>query len=181
MSNNSSLTLGGGVYSFCGFTAANNAHITFGATVQTQIYIDSPSRVLSDGITRACPAGTSGSLTLSNNDTLDNPSGNALNVQIYVYGNPALPASNVVSLFNNSNTFISLDAPFSTINFSPSRNTSFTGAVAGYAVAFGNASNFTYQSTTNTLQVGSLGLYYRAYWVQCPAAPTFAGDPTSGC
>jgi Tfp pilus assembly protein PilX len=181
MSNNSSLTLGGGIYSLCDLNAANNAHITIGATVQTQIYIDSPSRILSDGITPACPATTTGSLTLSNNDTLDNPSGNALNVQIYVYGNPALPGSNTVSLFNNSNSFISLDAPFSTISISPSRNTTFTGAIAGYVVTLGNASNFTYAPLTTTLQIGSLGLYYRAYWEQCPAAPSLAADPTSGC
>ncbi|GAC1438160.1 MAG: hypothetical protein NVSMB51_13560 [Solirubrobacteraceae bacterium] len=181
MANNSSLTLGGGIYNFCDFSAGNNAHITIGATVQTQMYIDSPSRILSDGVTHACPATTTGSLTLSNNDTFDNPSGNALNAQIYVYGNPAVPGSNVVSFFNNSNSYVSLDAPFSTINISPSSNTSFTGAIAGYNVTLGNASNFTYQAATNTLQIGILGLYYRAFWKQCPAAPTVAGDPTSGC
>ncbi|MCA1689452.1 MAG: hypothetical protein LC720_03125, partial [Actinobacteria bacterium] len=181
MANNSSLTLGGGIYNFCDFTAGNNAHITIGATVQTQIYIDSSARTLSDGITRACPVATGGRFQLSNNDTLDNPSGNALNVQLYVYGNPALPGANVVSLFNNSNSYMTLDAPFSTINLSPSNNTTFTGAVAGYAVTVGNAAHFTYQSSTNTLQVGSLGLYYRAYWKQCPAVPTSLSDPTSGC
>jgi Tfp pilus assembly protein PilX len=181
MSNNSSLTLGGGVYNFCDFTAANNAHITIGATVQAQIYIDSPGRILSDGVTHACASPSTGSFSLSNNDALDNPSGNALNVQLYVYGNPALPGSNVVSLFNNSNSYISLDAPFSTINISPSNNTTYTGAIAGYAVTLGNASHFTYQPSTNSLQVGSLGLYYRAFWTQCPAAPTVPSDPTSGC
>ena len=181
MSNNSSLTLGGGVYNFCGFTASNNAHITIGATVQTQIYIDSPARVLSDGVTHACANGAAGNFTLSNNDSLDNPSGSALNVQIYVYGNPALPGSNVVSLFNNSNSYISLDAPFSTINVSPSNNTTYTGAIAGYDVTIGNASHFSYQPSTNTLQIGSLGLYYRAYWKQCPSTPTDPADPTSGC
>ncbi len=181
MSNNSSLTLGGGVYNFCGVSASNNAHITIGATVQTQVYIDSTARLLSDGVTQACANGTSGSLTLSQNDSLDNPSANALNVQFYIYGNPALPASNVVSLFNNSNSYISLDAPFSTVNISPSRNTSYTGAIAAYVVTLGNASSFVYQPTTNTLQIGSLGLYYRAYWKQCPSTPTDPNDPTSGC
>jgi Tfp pilus assembly protein PilX len=181
MSNNSSLTLGGGIYNFCAFTANNNAHITIGATVQTQIYIDSPSRILSDGVTPACANATSGSFTLSNNDALDNPSNNPLNVQLYVYGNPALPGANVVSLFNNTNSFISLDAPFSTINISPSNNTSYSGAIAGYAVTMGNAGHFTYVPSTSTLQIGSLGLYYRAYWAQCPATPTVATDPTSGC
>ncbi len=179
MSNNSSLTLGGGIYNFCDFTAGNNAHITIGATVQTQIYIDSPSRILSDGITPACPS--TGTFTLSNNDTLDNPSGNALNIQLYVYGNPALPGTSVVSLFNNSNSYVSVDAPFSTVKISPSRNTSYTGAIAGYAVTLGNAANFTYQPSTSTLQIGALGLYYRAYWAQCPATPTIPSDPTSGC
>ncbi len=181
MGNNSSLTLGGGIYNFCDFTAANNAHITIGATVQTQIYIDSSSRILSDGVTRACSNTTSGSFTLSNNDSLDNPSRNPLNVQIYVYGNPALPGSNIVSLYNGSNSYMSLDAPFSTINVSPSSNTSYTGAIAGYAVTLGNASNFVFAASTNTLQVGALGLYYRAYWEQCPAAPSVPSDPTSGC
>jgi len=178
---NASLTLGGGVYNFCDFSAANNTHITVGATVQTQIYIDSPSRILSDGVTHACGAGTTGSFTMSNNDSLDNQSGNALNVQLYVYGNPALPGTNVLSLYNNSNSYISLDAPFSTINISPSRNTSYTGAIAGYIVNVGNASNFTYQPSTNSLQIGQLGLYYRAFWTQCPAAPSNPADPTSGC
>ena len=181
MSNNSSLTLGGGIYNFCGFSAANNAHITIGATVKTQIYIDSTARVLSDGVTSACASGSAGNFALSQNDSLDNPSANALNVQIYVYGNPALPGANVVSLFNNSNSYISLDAPFSTVSISPSSNTVYTGAIAAYAVTLGNASSFSYQPTTNTLQVGSLGLYYRAYWKQCPSTPTDPTDPTSGC
>ena len=181
MANNSSLTLGGGIYNFCDMSASNNAHITIGATVQTQIYIDSSSRILSDGVTPACSNLTTGRLTLSNNDTLDNPSGSALNVQLYVYGNPALPGANVVSLFNNSNSYISLDAPFSTINISPSNNTTYTGAIAGYVITLGNASHFTYQPSTNTLQIGSLGLYYRAYWEQCPASPSVVSDPTSGC
>ncbi|MCA1690025.1 MAG: hypothetical protein LC720_06200 [Actinobacteria bacterium] len=179
--DNSSLTLGGGTYNFCAFTAANNAHITIGATVQTQIYIDSPSRILSDGVTPACASTTSGNFTLSNNDALDNPSNNPLNVQLYVYGNPALPGANVVSLFNNTNSFISLDAPFSTINISPSSNTSYSGAIAGYDVTMGNAGQFTYVPSTSTLQSGQLGLYYRAYWAQCPATPSVSTDPTSGC
>jgi Tfp pilus assembly protein PilX len=181
MPNNSSLTLGGGIYNFCDFIAANNAHITIGATVQTQIYIDSASRTLSDGVSPACSGATTGTFTLSNGDALDNPSANPLNVQIYVYGNPALPGSNVASLFNNSNSYVTLDAPFSTVNISPSNNTTYSGAIGGYAVTLGNAGHFVYVPTTNTLQVGSLGLYYRAYWTQCPSTPTDPTDPTSGC
>jgi hypothetical protein len=179
MSNNSSLTLGGGMYDFCGFSATNNAHITVGATVKTQIFIDSYYRILPDG-SHACPQGTTGNFTMSQNDTLDNPSGDATAVQIYVYGNPSSPGSTSVTLYNNSNSYISLSAPYSAVTMNPSNNTSFTGAIAGNTVSIGNAAHFTFAIQDSSLQVSSQGLFYRTAWEQCPATAS-TSDPRSGC
>jgi Tfp pilus assembly protein PilX len=173
MGNNSSLTLGGGTYNFCNFTATNNANITIGATVKTQIYIDSP-----DDPNSGCAAGT-GNFSLSQNDTFTNSSGDPTAAQLYVYG--FNNDTNVVNFYNNTNTYISIYAPQSQVILSPSNNTTMDGAIAAYQVTVGNAGHFTFDGEDSYLTAGTTGLYYRTAWEQCPPTPTSPTDPTSGC
>jgi Tfp pilus assembly protein PilX len=173
MGNNSSLTLGGGTYNFCNFTATNNANLTIDATVKTQIFIDSP-----DDPNSGCAAGT-GNLSLSQNDTVTNNSADPTAVQIYVYG--LNNDTNVVNFYNNTNSYISLYAPQSNVIVSPSNNTTFDGAIAAYQVTMGNASHFTFDGEDSSLTAGTTGLYYRTAWEQCPPTPTSSSNPASGC
>ena len=64
---------------------------------------------------------------------------------------------------------------------SPSSNTTFRGAIVGYQVTLGQASNFTYEADTNTFQSTAIPIYYPIYWEQCPTTSSSSTDPTAGC
>ncbi|HUE27572.1 MAG TPA: hypothetical protein VMP89_12420 [Solirubrobacteraceae bacterium] len=183
LGNNQSLELGGGVYNFCTLSLGNNSQIAIAPGAQASIYVDSPadpnSGVAGSVTNPPCATGT-GTFTMSQNSSITGAS--ALDAQIYVYGDPTqTPPNNTVSLTNNSGSIFALDAPFSQVNISPSRNTTFTGAITGWSVTIGNAGNFNYEADTGSLGSGALHLYYRSYWEQCPATNFNASAPTSGC
>ena len=193
LANNSSLTLGGGYYNFCSLDLQNNSVLAIAPApgTQTSIYIDSPSDPNSglSGSSTNPPCSTSnsaqgvapGTLTMTQNSTL-NPGGDALNANLYVYGDPADdPPTNQVSLLNNGSSAFTLQAPYSNVNMSPSNNSVFKGAIVGYTVTLGQASHFTYEADTGPIQNNALTVYYRAFYEQCPAQPSSSGDPTSGC
>jgi Tfp pilus assembly protein PilX len=169
LSNNSSLTLGGGVYNFCNLTASNGSVITVAANTKVQIYIDSPTDSAS-----GCAAGT-GYFTLSQGVTWYNASQDPTNLQIWVYG----PAP--VSFYNNSNSYLSLYAPQSDISISGSNNTLVDGAIGGLSVTIKNVTTFTYDARDAGITLQTNGHYYRSAWEQCPAVPSNPSDPTSGC
>ena len=188
LGNNSSVTLAGGVYNFCQLTLSNNSTVYIAPGATTTIFVDSPTDPNSGQVgsltNPPCAPGT-GTFSMAQNAALNPGIGSvALNAQIYVYGNPgALPpslGSNSVTLSNNSNSAYALYAPYSDVTLNPSNNSIFTGAIAGYTVTLGQASHFTYEPDTNTLQAGSLGVFYRTYWEQCPTLPSTT-DPRSGC
>jgi hypothetical protein len=170
MSNNASLTLGGGIYNFCQFTASNNASITLAAGVKTQIFIDSP-----DDPNSGCAPGTGG-LSVSNNSGWMNNSNDPTALQIYVYG--LNNGSSVVNFSNNGAFYGLLYAPQSTLNLS--NNAAFWGGIAGNTVNLSNNFAFNWGTGLSTLQSRTTGLYYRTAWAQCTATPA-TSDPGSGC
>jgi Tfp pilus assembly protein PilX len=191
LDNNSSLVLGGGFYNFCSLYMGNNAVITIAPLTEAAIYIDSPADPTSgtSGSSTNPPCSTSasahgvapGTFSMSQGSTF-NYGFSALKAQIYVYGDPNdTPPNNTVSLQNTASISFGLVAPFSNVILSPSNNSLFRGAIVGYTVTLGNASHFTYEADTSTLQKGSLEQFFRSYWEQCPAAPSTPTDPTSGC
>jgi Tfp pilus assembly protein PilX len=179
--NNGSLTLGGATYNFCNFQMDNNSTLTVASNTKIRMFIDSP-----DDPNSGCPTG-SGNFTMSNNGAAINNyggnyqpgTGDPTALQIYVYG--LNNHTNTVAFSNNTNSYVTLYAPQSNVVVSPSNNTSFTGAIAGYTVSIGNATNFQYSGQDSGLTAGTTGLYYRTAWEQCPATPTSPSDPTSGC
>jgi Tfp pilus assembly protein PilX len=160
ISNNGSLTLGGGIYNFCGFSASNNATISLALGVKTVIYIDSPDRPGS-----GCAAG-SGTFSLNNNVSVINPAQNATALQIYVYG--LNNGTNVVSFANNSATWATIYAPQSEVDLS--NNALLTGAVAGASVVLENNAQMALDSNDQSLTASSVGINYRTAWDQCPSA-----------
>jgi Tfp pilus assembly protein PilX len=179
--NNGSLTLGGGTYNFCNFKMDQNSTLTVASNTKIRMFIDSP-----DDPNSGCPAG-SGNFTMANNGTAINNyggnyqpgTGDPTALQIYVYG--LNNDTNTVTFANNTNSYVTLYAPQSNVVVSPSSNSSFTGAIAGYTVNVGNVANFQYNGADSGLTAGTTGLYYRTAWEQCPATPTSPSDPTSGC
>jgi hypothetical protein len=181
LSNNATLVLGGGYYNFCSLYVNNGAVITIAPGAKVSVYIDSPSDPNgSCGTANSAQGVAPGTFTMLNNATF-NAGGSALNGQIYVYGDPThTPPNNNVTLNNNGSTSFALAAPFSNVNISPSNNTTYRGAIIGYAVSIVNAGHFIYESDASELQSGSLQLYYRSYWAQCAGNGT-PGSPAAGC
>lgn len=196
LGNNVSLTLGGGVYNFCSLYLSNGASISLAPGTKASIFIDSPSDPNSGapsnppaGSATNAPCSTSnssqgvapGTLTLNNGAWL-NTGGIALNLQMYVYGDTTnKPPTNAVTLSNVSTSAYELYAPFSNVSMSPSNNTTFRGAIVGYTVTMGNVSHFTYEADSSTLQSGSLEIYYRTFFEQCPGQAFNPATPTAGC
>jgi hypothetical protein len=191
LGNNVTLVLSGGVYNFCSLFMNNNSQILLAGNNKTSIFIDSPydqnSGTAGSATNPPCSSSNSakgvapGTFTVQNGSAI-NPGGTALNAQIYVYGDTSnKPPVNAVNLTNNSSSAFELDAPFSNVILNPSNNTTFRGAIVGYTVTIGNAAHFTYEADSSNLQVGSLQLYYRSFWTQCPAVSSSSTDPTAGC
>jgi len=160
LSNNGSLTLGGGIYNFCGLSGANNVTISLATGARTIIYIDSP-----DDPGSGCAAGT-GTFSLSNNTTVTNPALDATALQIFVYG--LNNGSNVVNFANNSSTWATLYAPQSTVNLN--NNGLLTGAIAGATVNISNNGGVSADARDSGLQATPIGLSYSTAWDQCPSA-----------
>jgi hypothetical protein len=171
MSNNASITLGGGIYNFCSFSASNNVTINLAPGAKTEIVIDSP-----DDPGSGCAAG-SGTLNVFNNATWNTLSTDPTALQLYVYG--LNNGTNVVNFSNNGIFSGVLYAPQSTINLS--NNAAFTGAVSGNVVNLSNNFKFNWGATAGTLQAASTGLYYRTAWAQCTPQPPTPSAPGSGC
>ncbi len=171
LNNNASITLGGGIYNFCSFSASNNVTINLAPGTKTEIIIDSP-----DDPGSGCAAG-SGTLNASNNATWNTLSSDPTALQLYVYG--LSNGTNVVNFSNNGLFSGVLYAPQSTINLS--NNAAFTGAISGNVVNLSNNFTFNWGATAGTLQASSTGLYYRTAWAQCTPRPTTVSAPGSGC
>jgi hypothetical protein len=176
MSNNASLTLGGGIYNFCGLSAANNVTIALASGVKAEIIIDSP-----DDPGSGCPTvsqnGASGTLNIANNATWSNPTGDPTALQIYVYGWNNM--KNVVNFSNNSAFWGVLYAPLSTINLS--NNATFNGAISGNVVSLSNNFSYNWNASAGTLQASSTGLYYRTAWAQCTPTSPSTTNPGASC
>ncbi|MHB8658310.1 MAG: hypothetical protein ACYC91_10220 [Solirubrobacteraceae bacterium] len=181
IANNGTLSLGGGTYNFCNFTAKNNVTITIPNGTYTTIYIDSPNDPNS-----GCAAGQ-GTFSLANNVTVTTLTTDPLNpgvpdptaLKIFVYGNPSSPGTNVVTWYNNSNTYGTLVAPFSSVELR--NNGNWYGAVGGYNTDIDNNFTFAWYGKESSLYTGQQDLYYRAAWEQCSAIGFSASSPTAGC
>ncbi len=180
--NNATLTLTGGYYNFCSLYLSNNSSIVIAGSGKATIFIDSPSDPTSGCSNSTSSNGVSpGTFTMQNNSTV-NAGGSALNAQILVYGDQQnTPPQNAVTLNNNGSTAFALMAPFSNVNIAPSNNTLFRGAIVGYTVTMGPASNFVYEADTSSFQSVAVPVFYPSYWEQCPAKSTSSTDPTAGC
>ena len=175
MPNSSSLTLGGSTYNFCSMDLVNSAYVNIANGAKVRIFIDSPERPGS-----GCPS-TSGWLRVDNSSGFNNPSGNPLNLQIYVYGtSDAYPANQDQVRFRNSTNFTGvLYAPQSNVRIDNSGEV--RGGIAGKSVDFINSVKFFWDSGLNDLKANTVTQYFRTGWRQCKDKPTTTSDPESGC
>ena len=171
LANNASLTLTGGTYNFCRIAIGNGARITVAAGAQVRIFLDSPEN------DPTCNRPGGGTITIGQNATFENPSGEAENLQLYIFGTS--DGSNVVDFRNSAFINGAIYAPQSTVIFKNSATV--VGAVAARRVEFQNDVNFTWAESLADLRGRTVPLYYRTAWRECAREPTVSGDPESGC
>ncbi|MFL5846979.1 MAG: hypothetical protein ACJ762_20035 [Solirubrobacteraceae bacterium] len=176
-SGNATLTLGGGIYNFCGLSTSNNTTIRLAPGARTAIYIDSPARPGS-----GCAAG-SGSFSMANGTAFDNTSPavpstgfahDPTALQLYVVGG----AGSSVNLVNNTAFYGTVYAPNSTVNLSNSGI--IYGAVAAGSINMTNFAKVVADPNATSISTSGGGVYFRSSWRECRNTPTTT-DPSSGC
>jgi type II secretory pathway pseudopilin PulG len=174
LKNNSTLTLGGNLYSFCHLEITNNAQLIIAARdpgTAVRIYIDAPENCGST-------AGA-GSVSLTNAGSIVNLNADPTTLQLYVVGSDS--ASTSVSLQSNPQAAFNLViyAPRSTV--SVNNQTRIVGAIAGKRASVDNNSSITWNDKVAQLRTGSLlSIFKRQRWIECTTKPPSA-TPDSGC
>lgn len=177
LSNNASVTLGGGIYNFCRLSMANNTKITLSAGARTAIYIDSPQRAGS-----GCAAST-GTFTMENNAEFINnsPSAPGSNLahdptalQLYVVGKTGA----TVGLSNNATFYGTLYAPTSKLDIK--NNVTIYGALAANEIYLSNNVTVTGDPNAANITTSGGGVFFRSAWRECLSAAT-TSNPGSGC
>jgi type II secretory pathway pseudopilin PulG len=175
--NNSSVTLGGRVYSFCKLTLKSNSslYIASNGEEETKIYFDSPE---------ACKYGAGTvQLDLLSNARITSTTGDAVNVALLFVGSPY--TATTINL--NSNTSVDgpceqnfvIYAPYTDIELDS--NTKFCGAMAGKSVHLdSNAEIWTSSGIKSWVLPNTAPHYVADRFVDC-AATVAAGTPDEGC
>ncbi len=166
--NNGSVTLGGGVYNFCAIKFGNNGQLNVATGAKLLIYLDSPDRAGS-----GCKSGQGG-MTLGNNTSVSNPSGDPTAFQLVVYGSTANPK---IDWNNNIDLVGAIYAPNTDINFK--NNAGFRGGVTARQVEIKN--NGVWDSRVSALHFATTLVYFRGAWQQCSSAPQPTTAPATGC
>jgi hypothetical protein len=176
--NNSSVTLGGTVYSFCKLTLRSNSSLYIdpveaGETVK--IYFDSPEACgYGDGATQ---------LELLSNSRITSTTGEATNVALLFVGSEDLSTT----ILLNSNTSVDgpceqnfvIYAPYSDIELDS--NTKFCGAMAGKSVHLdSNAEIWTSSGTDQFFLPNTPPHYEPQRFVECTVIGA-TGAPDEGC
>jgi hypothetical protein len=170
LSGNSTLTLGGNVYSFCKLTLQNSAQLKVAVNAAVKIYIDSPEH---------CGGAGMGSVTLSNSSGLLNLNSSPSALQLYMLGSPTIPT--ILDFANSfaSTMLMAIYAPYSTVYLHNSVH--ITGAVAGQSVPIQNNSSITYDPAVGSIFEGVIPAYKSTRnLIECTATSTGTAV-NSGC
>jgi hypothetical protein len=172
--NNSTLTLGGGVYSFCGIEIDNTAQLKIPARplgTGIRIFIDSPEQ---------CGGAGTGSVTVRNSATILNLNADPTTFQLYLLGSSSI-ATHVAfdGIEFASDLVMAVYAPFSTIRIKG--DTHLSGAIASKSIDLQNSARITYHQRIEDITTGSpLRLYRPEQYLECTAVPN-GTLPDSDC
>jgi hypothetical protein len=172
--HNSSVTLGGGVYSFCRLTLKSNSSLYIAAGVQVKIFFDSPE---------ACDyeAGAA-QLELLSNSRITAAVGKSVNVALLFVGSQDIETT----ILLNSNTAVDgpceqnfvVYAPYTDIDLDS--NTKFCGAMAGKSVHLDSKAQIWTSSGTDAWVIPNTAPHYVVdRFVDCTAAVPVL--PDDGC
>lgn len=183
--SNGSLTLGGGVYSFCQIETHGNSQLSIALGAQVKIYIDSPENCPGQ------PAGSNiGGIMFSNLTSVTNPSNDPTSLQMYVVGSPTvgacsalpLPSPNTcgIVLGNNNTSYFMLYAPYSAVDIN--NRIDLHGAVAAKQVAMSNSSKISFeQSVAGVVSKSIFPVFKVQGYRECMPAGETLLDASAGC
>ena len=172
--NNSTLTLGGSVYSFCGIEIENTAQLKIPARplgTGIRIFIDSPDQ---------CGGAGTGSVSVRNSATILNLNADPTTFQLYLLGSSSIPTHVAFDGIEfASDLVMAVYAPFSTIRIKGDSHLS--GAIASKSIDLQNSARITYHQRIEDITTGSpLRLYRPEQYLECTAATT-GPSPDSDC
>lgn len=172
--NNSTLTLGGSVYSFCGVEIENTAQLKIPARplgTGIRIFVDAPE---------SCGGAGTGSVTVRNSATILNLNADPTTFQLYLLGSSAIPtevAFDGIDLAQN--LVMAVYAPYSTIRIKG--YSTLSGAIASKAIDLQNSARIDYHERIEDITTGSpLRLYRPEHYLECTSVPP-GPQPDSGC
>jgi type II secretory pathway pseudopilin PulG len=173
--NNSTLTLGGGVYSFCGIEIENTAQLKIPVRplgTGIRIYVDSPEH---------CGGAGTGSVTVRNTGTILNLNTDPTTFQLNVLGSPTIATQVAFDGVDFSGDLVmAVFAPYSTIRVKG--NAHLAGALAAKSIDLQNTAQITYHERIGDITTGSpLRLYKPEHYLECTAVAAAGAAPDSGC
>jgi hypothetical protein len=177
--HNSSLTLGGSIYSFCKLTLLSNSALYIQAGSSVTIYFDSPENCgYSSGVKQ---------LDLQSNSRVTSATGVPINVAMLFVGSETLSTK----ILLNSNTSVNGPCDQNFVIYAPrsevelNSNSRFCGAVAGKSVHLDSNAEIWSASGSETFTLPGLDIpetaaHYTPYrFVECSAVS--ASPPDAGC
>ena len=172
--NNSTLTLGGSVYSFCGIEIDNTAQLKIPARplgTGIRIFIDSPEHCGGEG---------TGSVSVRNSGTILNLNADPTTFQLYLLGSSSIETHVAFDGIEFAGDLVmAVYAPYSTIRIKG--NTHLSGAIASKSIDLQNSAQITYHQRIEDITTGSpLRLYRPEQYLECTAVPT-GPSPDSDC
>jgi hypothetical protein len=172
--NNSTLTLGGGVYSFCGIDIDNTAQLKIAVRplgTGIRIFVDSPEHCGGEG---------TGSVSVRNSGTILNLNTDPTTFQLYLVGSPTIATSVSFEGIDFAGELVmAIYAPYSTIRIRG--NGTLSGAIASKAIDIDNYSHIVYHERIADITTGSpLRLFKPEHYLECTTVVPDAA-PDSGC
>jgi hypothetical protein len=172
--NNSTLTLGGSVYSFCGIELENTAQLKIPVRplgTGLRLFVDAPE---------SCGGEGTGSVSVRNSATILNLNADPTTFQLYLIGSSAI--STVVAFDGvdlAQNLVMAVYAPYSTIRIKG--DTTLSGAIASKSIDLQNSARIDYHERIADITTGSpLRLYRPEHYLECTSTPP-GSEPDSGC
>jgi hypothetical protein len=174
INNNTSVTLQGGVYSFCKLVLRSNSALYVAAGAGVTIYFDSPEACgLSDGATQ---------LEMHSSSRITTNGGPATNVSLLFVGSPSLRTRATLS----SNTVVNSACGQNFVVYAPrtdlilNADSVYCGGIAGKTVTLNGRARIFPDSALQNWQLPNTPPHYEvARFVECTAAPQT--PPDAGC
>ena len=174
LSSNSSLVLGGSVYSFCRLTMSSNTALYIAPGANVTIFFDSPE---------ACglSAGTS-QLSLSSNSRITATAGGPSNVALLMVGSETIPTS--ISLSSNTQVAGACEqnfviyAPRTDVNFNS--NSTYCGALAAKSITMSSNTKIYNDAGASTFALPNTAPHYApSGFIECGEGEQ--NPPDAGC